>query len=111
MADPEAVLGLEHHARLQSTLTSLVAAQRESGQANKAAFVRTLLECENVHIVTFSENYQAMKADGNYRQAGIKLMAWRSIPEEPRATLWARMLKGKVANPEQFRPGRKHPAP
>lgn len=111
VADPEAVLGLEHHARLQSTLTSLVAAQRESGQANKAAFVRTLLECENVHIVTFSENYQAMKADGNYRQAGIKLMAWRSIPEEPRATLWARMLKGKVANAEQFRPGRKHPAP
>jgi hypothetical protein len=57
-----------------------------------------------VHIVTFSENYAAMRADGNYRKAGIKLLAWRSIPTERRQVLWLKMLRGKVANAKDFSP-------
>ena len=102
--DPAAVLRLEHHARIQTTLTSLVASHLRRKKPNKMEFIRTVIACENVHIVTFAENYDAMKANGDYRRAGIKLISWRSIPEDRRATLWSTMLRGKVANASQFAP-------
>jgi len=69
---------------------------------NPHDFIRVLLDCERVHIVTLKENYDAMRADGNYQKAGIKLVAWRSIPLQIRQVLWAKMLRGKVANAGQY---------
>jgi hypothetical protein len=104
ISDTDAVLRLEHHARIQTTLTQLVAAHLKRKRPSANEFVRAVVECENVHIVTFAENYTAMSNDGNYRRAGIKLVAWRSIPVERRQVLWAKMLRGKVANAAQFKP-------
>ncbi len=101
----EATLRLEHHSRIQTTLTGLVAAHLKRKRPSPHEFVRTVLECENVHIVTVAENYAAMSNNGDYRRAGIKLIAWRSIPEARRKTLWAKMLRGKVANAIQFAQG------
>jgi hypothetical protein len=104
ISDTKATLRLEHHARIQTTLTRLVEAHLKRKRPNPQEFIRVVLECENVHIVTFAENYAAMRNDGNYRRAGIKLVAWRSIPQHRRQTLWAKMLRGKVANASQFAP-------
>jgi hypothetical protein len=57
---------------------------------------------ERVHIVTFRENYDALKAKGNYRQAGITLVPWASLPAKRREALWKTMLRGKVANAGRF---------
>jgi hypothetical protein len=102
ISDTKATLRLEHHARIQTTLTQLVAAHLKRKRPNPQEFIRVVLECENVHIVTFAENYAAMKNDGNYRLAGIKLKAWGAIPKARREALWARMLRGKVANASMF---------
>jgi len=99
-----ATLRLEHHARIQTTLTNLVAAHLKRKRPNPHEFVRTVIECEKVHIVTFAENYAAMSNNGNYRRAGIELIPWRSITEARRQTLWTKMLRGKVANASQFAP-------
>ena len=104
VAKPSAILRLEHHARIQTTLTQLVASHLEHKRQDPSEFVRTVVECENVHIVTFRENYSAMSNNGNYRRAGIELIGWRSIPEARRHALWVKMLKGKVANADRFRP-------
>ena len=104
ISDLNAVLRLEHHARIQTTLSSLIAAHLKRKRPSAHEFARKVVECENVHIVTFAENYAAMSNDGNYRRAGIKLIAWRSIPAERRQVLWAKMLRGKVANAAQFKP-------
>lgn len=66
--------------------------------------MRLILESEKVNIVTRAENYAARCADGDYAQAGITLLPWESIPATKRAELWARMLRGKVANANQFAP-------
>jgi hypothetical protein len=99
-----AVLRLEHHSRIQTTLTQLVAAHLRRRRPRPAEFIRTLLKCENVHIVTFSENYDALKSAGSYRRAGIKLVAWNRLPEARRRALWTKMLKGRVANAAMFAP-------
>lgn len=104
ITDSKATLRLEHHARIQTTLTHLVAAHLKRKRPNPQEFIRVVLECENVHIVTFAENYAAMRNGGNYRRAGIKLIAWRTIPKERRQILWTKMLRGKVANATQFAP-------
>jgi hypothetical protein len=104
ISDLGATLRLEHHARIQTTLTGLVTAHLKRKRPSAHEFVRTVVDSENVHIVTFAENYAAMSNDGNYRRAGIKLVAWRSIPIERRQVLWAKMLRGKVANAAQFKP-------
>jgi hypothetical protein len=89
---------------MQTTLTQLVDRHRKAGVRDKAEFLEVLLDCEQVHIVTFQENYAAMKADGNYRRAGIALLSWKSIPLESRHYLWKKMLQGRVANAAEFRP-------
>ncbi len=104
IADPNATLRLEHHARIQTTLTQLVEAHRQRKRLNPTAFARVVLECENVHVVTFRENYDAMRHGGDYKSAGIELVAWRSVPKEVRQVLWSKMLRGKVANAGQFAP-------
>jgi hypothetical protein len=82
--DPEATLRLEHQARIQSKLTTLVETHLKYKRPRPRAFVRFVLEAEKVHIVTFEENYLAMQNDGNYRRAGIKLVAWRDVPKKKR---------------------------
>jgi len=101
-SDPSAILRLEHQSRIQTKLTALVEAHRQLDKPNPEEFIRLLLKWENVHIVTLSENYAAMRHDGDYRKAKIKLLSWRSIPKETRLILWARMLRGKVANAREF---------
>ena len=99
-----ATLRLEHFKRIQTTLTSLVERHRKSNRPNPDEFVRVLVEYERVHIVTLEENYAAMRAKGNYRNAGIELVAWRSLPPNRQTTLWKKMLRGKVANAEAYAP-------
>jgi hypothetical protein len=70
---------------------------------NPEEFLRTLLDYEAVHIVTIEENYAAMRAKGDYGEAGIVLVPWHEVPSDRRRELWMTMLRGKVANAEQFR--------
>lgn len=98
-----AILRLEHFKRIQTTLTQLVAAHLRSGE-NPAEFIRVLLDCEQVHIVTIAENYQAMKAKGDYTEAGICLIDWDNIPKVRQEHLWNKMLKGRVSNASEFKP-------
>lgn len=102
--DEFAVLRLEHYERIQTTLTQLVGRHRKNIKPNATEFLRLLLKCERVHIVTLEENYAAMRAKGNYAKAGIKLLPWHKIPPERRAVLWKTMLRGKVANSSEFAP-------
>ena len=95
-------LRLEHYRRIQTTLTDLVTRHRKDGH-NPEEFVRTLIDYEAVHIVTIEENYAAMRAKGNYQEAGIMLVPWHEVPADRREELWTTMLRGKVANSEQYR--------
>ncbi|MFO1299514.1 MAG: hypothetical protein U1F17_03825 [Burkholderiaceae bacterium] len=104
VADGDGPLMLEHFKRIQTTLTALVARHRTEQLNAPDAFIKTLVEFEQVHIVTRAENYAAMRAKGNYRQAGIVLLPWKKLPEERRAELWRKMLRGKVANADAFKP-------
>jgi hypothetical protein len=99
-----ATLRLEHYKRIQTTLTALAERHREVKKPNPDEFIRVLLDCERVHIVTFEENYAAMRADGNYRKAGIELLPWRSLSPQRQAVLWKKMLRGKVANASAYAP-------
>ncbi|OGA48448.1 MAG: hypothetical protein A3G24_20440 [Betaproteobacteria bacterium RIFCSPLOWO2_12_FULL_62_13] len=79
-AESEAlILRLEHYKRIQRTLTALVERHRKLKKRNPDEFIRVLIDCERVHIVTFEENYAAMRAGGDYRKAGIELVPWRSL--------------------------------
>jgi hypothetical protein len=89
--------------RLQTTLTKLVSDHLRNGTHDPRQFVRVVTECEQVHIVTFRENYDAMKAGGDYSQAGIVLILWEAIAPETQLMLWKRVLRGKVSNAEAFR--------
>ena len=102
VASPELDLRLEHYMRIQTTLTGLVTRHLQSSEPDSEEFIRTLFDYERVHIVTASENYDAMRAKGDYAAAGIKLVSWESIPPERRAVLWQKMLRGKVANAHEF---------
>jgi hypothetical protein len=101
-------LRLEHYMRIQTTLTSLVAKHLNAKKRNPREFVRIVWDYERVHIVTVAENYSAVRAKGNYRKAGIKLRAWRSLPLARRALLWRKMLRGRVANAAAFAPSKSH---
>lgn len=94
---------LEHFKRIQTTLTKLVERHLASGARDPDEFVRTVIDCEQVHIVTTAENYAAMKAKGDYVLAGIHLLDWSEIPLERRRTLWKKTLNGKVANAALFK--------
>jgi hypothetical protein len=102
VSDPSAVLRLEHYARIQTTLTALVSRHLAQKRGRPSEFVNTVIRTECVHIVTFQENYAAMRHGGNYRRAGIKLVSWNRIPRAKRVRLWRRMLKGRVANAEDY---------
>ncbi len=57
-----------------------------------------------MHIVTKKENYEAMKAKGDYNKAGIKLIKWNDLTLEQQKYLWRKMLYGKVANYKKYDP-------
>ena len=97
-------LRLEHYKRMQTTLTKLVERHLVRKKGSPSEFIRVVMDCERVHIVTFAENYLAMRAKGNYRKAGIKLRTWQSIPKKRQIALWRSLLRGKVANAESFAP-------
>jgi hypothetical protein len=97
-------LRLEHYKRIQTTLTGLVERHRQQKQGDAEEFIRTLIDYERVHIVTVKENYDAMRALGDYEKAGITLVSWDEIPPERRAELWRKMLRGKVANANAYAP-------
>ena len=102
--DPKATLRLEHYRRIQTGLTQLVERHKVLKRPNAAAFIRFLRSAERVHIVTFRENYEALKAKGKYRTAGIKLVAWKSLSIKQQERLWKTMLRGKVANAQDYKP-------
>lgn len=95
-------LRLEHYMRIQTTLTALVERHRKNEHINSEEFIRTLIDYERVHIVTVKENYDAMRAQGDYKKAGIVLVPWADIPLERRAELWRKMLRGRVANANSY---------
>lgn len=99
-------LMLEHFKRIQTTLTALVEQHRAEQLNDPDAFIKTLVDYEQVHIVTRDENYAAMRAKGNYNQAGIVLFPWEELSEGQRTELWNKMLRGKVANADAFKPQR-----
>jgi hypothetical protein len=101
--DSQAVLRLEHFKRIQNTLTKLVAEHIARDIRDAEEFITTLINCELVHLVTAPQNYDAMKARGNYSEAGIVLLDWSEVPKERRAFIWQKVLKGKVANAQLFR--------
>jgi hypothetical protein len=102
--DESATLRLEHYKRIQTKLTNLVKRQRALKKPNPDEFIRVVLDCERVHIVTFEENYSARRANGNYRKAGIKLLPWHFLSLGRQAVLWKTMLRGKVANAGKYAP-------
>lgn len=97
-------LRLEHFLRIQTTLTQLVERHLRDDYRDAREFINTIERCEQVHIVTRSENYAAMKAKGDYQDAGIELVDWSSLDYETQSTLWKKMLRGKVANHDEYQP-------
>lgn len=104
--DESASLRLEHFKRMQTTLTQLVSRHLKTGTRNATEFINTILDCEQVHVVTMAENYAAMKAKGDYLLAGITLIDWQDIPKERQHILWKKVLNGKVSNAAEFAPAR-----
>jgi len=101
---PNVDLRLEHYLRIQTTLTKLGAKHLELEIRDPHEFVKTIMKCERVHIVTKAENYAAMKSKGNYEEAGIELMRWSELEDNFRMFLWKKMLRGKVANHKIYEP-------
>jgi hypothetical protein len=97
-------LRLEHFLRIQTTLTQLVERHLKEGSRDAQEFINTIKRCEQVHIVTQSENYAAMKAKGCYQDADIKLVDWSSLGYDTQLKLWKKMLRGKVANHSEYQP-------
>lgn len=102
--EKEGPLRLEPYKRTQTTLAKLVERHVATKKRNPDEFVDVVLTFERVHVLTIAENYSAMRAKGNYRKAGIKLVAWRSLSENRRKVWWRNLLRGKVANAGRFAP-------
>ena len=94
---------LEHFKRIQTTLTQLVERHLAEGD-DPEEFLRTIVDCEEVHLVTFHENYAAMSAKGDYAAAGIQLVPWKKVPPELQRLLWSKCLRGRVANASAYAP-------
>jgi len=107
--DPEAKLQLEHHLRIQTSLTSLVEKHHTGNLRDPADFIDTVIKFEEVHIVTSAENYSARRAKGDYSLAGIELVDFHSLSIEDQSRLWRLMLLGRVANHADFNPNNKKP--
>lgn len=101
---PEETLRLEHHHRMQTTLTELVERHVSEDIDDASEFIQTILRCESVHIVTFRENYDVLQTKGDYDAAGVHLISWKSVAPDAQEILWRKMLKGRVANAADFRP-------
>ena len=101
--DLDGPLRLEHFCRIQTTLTKLVKSHKENGRHSPEEFVKCVLACERVHIVTLKENYRIMSAKGDYALAGVSLVPWKRIPTERQKTLWQRMLRGRVSNAVKYK--------
>lgn len=97
-------LMLEHFMRIQTTLSLLVERHLTNQVDDREEFIKTLLEFEQVHIVTRAENYAAMRAKGDYTLADIKLLSWSEVPIARQNILWSSMLRGKVSNAAGFMP-------
>ena len=97
-------LRLEHFNRIQTKLTGLVRQHKKLAKPNPDEFIQLLVECERVRIVTFHENYKALRAKGNYIEAGIELLSWDKLRKDRQAELWKKVLQGKVANANDYRP-------
>jgi hypothetical protein len=102
--NPKSVLRLEHYRRIQTGLTQLVERHRKLKRPNAAEFIRFLRAAERVHIVTFRENYEALKAKGKYKTAGIELVPWSSLAAPQQERLWRTMLRGRVSNANTYKP-------
>ena len=94
----------EHFNRLQTALTKLVDRHLREGIYDPGEFIRVVTECEQVHIVTFRENYDAVMVNGDYHKANIALVAWADIAPETQQAIWSKKLRGQVCNAEEFRP-------
>lgn len=99
-----AVLRLEHHHRIQTSLLKLVEKHKSDKTNNVEEFITLIAKAESVHIVTREENYAAMRAHGDYEAAGIRLLSWKDIPRPQQSELWRTMLRGKVANARTYAP-------
>ena len=104
--NPEAVLILEHHMRMQKQLTSLVERHHQDDSLGAEEFIASVISLEEVHIVTFQENYEAKDADGDYSKTGIELIDFNTLDYESRLRLWKRMLKGRVSNHHEYKPNK-----
>ncbi len=103
-ANPKSTnLQLEHYKRIQTELTKLVERHKVQKISDPNEFIKLIIACEYVHIVTVKENYAAMKSKGNYKKANIELVPWNSISRGRRVILWKKMLSGKVANAEEYK--------
>lgn len=96
-------LRLEHYKRMQATLTELFDRHRLKNLNAPEEFIKVILDCEQVHIVTRAENDAAKRKKGDYEKAGINLKKWDEISLEVRHVLWQKMLQSKVANAREFR--------
>jgi hypothetical protein len=97
-------LVLEHFKRIQTNLSQLVERHRKEGRRSPEEFIALVRDNEQVHIVTRSENYSAMRAKGDYALAGIKLLPWSELNQTTQAALWQSMLRGRVANAAEYKP-------
>jgi hypothetical protein len=104
-SDENAPLQLEHPECIQTKLTQLVA-RHKAATSDVEEFIRIIIECEKVRIVTTKENYDLRKASGDYVRAGIRLVLWQDIPVERRRVLWRKLLNGRVSNDADFAPPR-----
>jgi hypothetical protein len=102
------VLRLEHFKRLQTTLTKLVSEHLRHGIHDSRHFIQVVTDYEQVHLVTARENYDAMRAKGDYAKAGIVLLEWQTITPETQLMLWKRVLRGRVSNSDVFNPTASH---
>jgi hypothetical protein len=107
--EPEAVLRLEHHLRIQTTLTQLVERHFRECITDSDEFVRMVLHCEEVHIVTFKENYLAMGSKGDYEHAGIDLVDFHTLSAPLQQRLWSSILRKNVSNHGLYNPANKKP--
>jgi len=100
--NPEAELRLEHFLRIQTALTELVSRHKTFKRGRPLEFIRLVVEYEQVNVVTFDENYAAMRAKGDYKVAKIKLLSWSRLPRATKMILWPKMLNGRVCNADEY---------
>ena len=95
-------LVLEHHKRLSHTISNLITKHIGDKADNPEEFIESVLKCEKVNITTDQENHKAQAAGGDYKAAGIILVKWGGIDTKRKFELWNNMLRGRVANADEF---------